>query len=228
MNSQLSPAVLLDTPQGTYPLRYSIEQIPDQADAQVSAMINRMCQYVCQDSTSYPIAADAESAIAIDPSNPLAAVHSFVRSRMEFCRDETLAAPFTGKLPQDGNHYFVEAITRPVDISLQYAATGEKVKGDCDCHCGYCAALLRNLGIECAFATVSDADPRIFEHVYVVAYWRGKRVPMDCSHGQYAGWEKRNQGDRYMEWPITDRAGWGAVAMGMLLAGYAAYRWSKA
>lgn len=221
------PAVLLDTPQGSIPLRYSIERIPDAPDPQVAATIARMNDYVLADYKTPYIRSDAQTAVALDPTNPLGAVHHFVRSRMEFCRDEKIAKPFEHLLPPGG--YFAEAITRPIDVSLQYAATGQRVKGDCDCHSGYCAALLKALDIDCCYATISDDDdPTVFSHIYVVAYWRGMRVPLDCSHGDYVGWEKqRSPRDRYQEWGVHDRASWGALGVGMVLAGLAFYRWQK-
>lgn len=218
------PAVLLDTPQGSIPLKYSIEEIPERPDDQVVATIARMNQYVCEDCQSGPIQYDAQCAITLDPNNPLAAVHAFVRSRLEFCRDEVSARPFEHLLPKNG--YFVEALNRPVDVSLKFAATGQKVKGDCDCFCMYCAALLRALGIECCFATVGaeEKDPTVFSHIYMVVYWRGQRIPMDCSHGPYVGWETQNLYGKYQEWAIVDRKSWGLVGMGMLLAGWWAWR----
>lgn len=212
--------VTLETPQGSVPLKYSIERVPDYSDPQVAATISRMCQYVCADCQTYPIKSDAQSAVALNPSDPLAGIHQFVKSRMEFCRDETLAEPYAHLLPKDG--YFVEALNRPVDVSFKYAATGQRVKGDCDCHCMYCAALLKALDIDCCFATVgADAnDPSVFSHVYVVAYWRGQRVPLDCSHGEYAGWETENKYGKFKEWPVYDHAAWGSIAVGALLAGW--------
>ena len=223
---------VLEDAQGT-PLKCTVERIPEESDAQVAATIERMCQYVCDDYKTAPIQMDAQSAVALDPSNPLGAIHAFVRSRIRFQRDEATAQPFNGLLKRPGNNatddYFVEALTRPVDISLQYARTQQPVLGDCDDFSMFCAALLKALGIDCAFATVaaSTDDPGSYSHVYTVAYWRGVRVPMDCSHGANAGWEVFDGKMRFREWAVDDRAAWAGVGMLMLLGGWAAWKYRK-
>jgi hypothetical protein len=219
--------VMLDTPTGSIPLKYTVEQIPDNSDAQVAATINRMCQYVNEDCQSYPIKHDAQVALSADPSNPLGCVHNFVRSRMRFTQDEKIAQPYGWLLPRDGkDNYFVEALKRPVDVSMEYAGTGEPVEGDCDDFSMYCAALLKAIGIDCCFATVgaNSENPQVFSHVYCVAYCRGKRYAMDCSHGQYASWEVENKYGKFCEWPIYDRAGWSGVGVGLMLAGWYAWK----
>ena len=227
---------MLDTPQGSYPLRYSVEQIPENPDAQVAATIARMCQYVCEDSQAIPIIHDARRAVALDPNNPLAAIHSFVRSRMRFKRDEEITEPYGWMLPKStqgkpDENYFVECLKRPVDVCFECNNTGDRVEGDCDDFSMYTAALLKALGIDCCFATVgaSKQDPSVYSHVYVVAYWLGKRYPMDCSHGQQAGWEYAapDSGLRYAEWPIYDRASLAPLGLAIVLGGWWAWMHRK-
>lgn len=218
---------MLDTPQGSMPLRYTVERIPEESDAQVAATIHRMCQYVNADCQSYPVQYDARVALAMYPSDPLVAVHTFVRSRMKFKRDEDITQGFTWMLPKDGQeNYFVECLKRPVDVSLEYAATGVPVEGDCDDFVMFSAALLRALGIDCCFATVAanSKTPSLFSHVYTVAYWGGKRVSLDCSHGPYAGWEVGNDYGKFCEWGIYDRTAWGSLGIGIALVGWWAWR----
>jgi hypothetical protein len=238
---QLSPYVMLDTPSGSAPLKYSIEQIPEEPDAQVAATIARMCQYVTQDYVHPIVQAAAQTALSfqLDPTHsyhippPLACIHSFVRSRLVFKRDEETAQPFAPLLKQPGqgakDDYFVECLTRPVDVLWQYAQTGQPVAGDCDDFSMLCAALLMALGIDCCFATVgADAsDPNVFSHVYVVAYWRGARYPIDCSHGPHAGWEAPNKYGKFAEWPIYDRSTWGGLGVALALAGFFAWHHRK-
>ena len=215
---QLVSPPILETPNGTIPLRYEIEQVPEDSDGQVAATINRMSQYVCADCQAGPILYDAQCAVILDPNDPLAGVHRFVRSRLRFVNDEAITQPFDWMLPKGGGQdYFVECLTRPVDVSLQYAATRQPVEGDCDDYSMYTAALLRALGIDCAFATVAAnrENPEVYSHVYVATYWRGQRIPMDCSHGQQAGWEfaAPGSGYKYCEWPIYDRQSYGLVGI---------------
>ena len=241
------------------PIRASIEQVPDQPDAQVAATIARMNEYVCFDCQSGPVIYDAKVAVADNPSDPLSCIHSFVHSRMRFKNDEEIAAPYNGLLPgcagasSIGNNapnragditdagtagatgqgqqydpsanYFIEVLKRPVDVSLEYANTGQPVMGDCDDYSMYCAALLKALGIDCSFATIGadPTNPSVYSHVYVVAYWRGKRIPMDCSHGPYAGWETENKYGKFSEWPIYERSSLGLVGLAFVTLGWLAW-----
>ena len=217
---------VLETAQGDIPLKYSVVQLPDEADAQVAATIRLMQRYVCEDCQSGPIKYDAGVAIANNPNDPISAIHSFVRGRMVFRRDEENCAPLGWMLPRDGQeHRFVEMLKRPIDVAFEYANTGRQVSGDCDDFSMLCAALLKAAGIDCCFATVgADPDnPNIFSHVYTVAYYRGQRYAMDCSHGQYAGWEAPNKFGKFQEWAVTDQHNLGLV--GLAIAAGAWYAW---
>lgn len=225
MTAQTHPRVMLETPSGSYPLRYTIEQVPEQSDAQVAATIVRMRQYVLEDCQSDIIRADAQAALSASPSNPFEAIHSFVRSRMVFKNDDALTEQFNWLLPKPGvdptSDYYVEMLKRPVDVSMEYALTGERVEGDCDDFSMYCAALLRCTGGDCSFATVgaNPKDPTVFSHVYTVGGWGGQRVAMDCSHGPYAGWETPNRFGKYCEWDVSNVPGWGGLAIAVVAAG---------
>jgi len=207
-----------------------VVRLPDNADAQVAETIALMCRYVCADCQAQPVIEDARQALALSPAYPLSAVHSFVRSRMRFKRDEDTMADKGQLLPNDGkDNYFVECLKRPVDVSFEFAGTGERVEGDCDDFSMYTAALLKALGIECCFATVgaNDANPDVYSHVYVVAYFAGQRVPMDCSHGAQAGWEAPNQFGKFREWAIYDRDSLGAVGIVIAALGFTAWKFRK-
>lgn len=95
----MTSPVTLETSQGSIPLKYSIEQVSEEPNAQVAATIKRMCEYVCFDCQSGPVRYDAQCALAIDPNDPLGSIHSFVRSRMRFVNDEETARPLEGMLP---------------------------------------------------------------------------------------------------------------------------------
>lgn len=221
---------MLETAQGSFPLRYSVEQVPEDSDGQVAATINRMSQYVCQDCQAGPVIYDAQCAAGIDPANPLVGVHALVRSRLKFVNDEAITQPFDWMLPKSGgqDNYFVECLKRPIDVCLEFANTQQRVEGDCDDYSMYCAALLKALGIDCAFATVgaNSEHPEVFSHVYVVAYWRGQRIAMDCSHGPQAGWEvyPYGQGHKFCEWGIHDRGSLGLVGLAVVAGLWFAWR----
>lgn len=228
---------MLDIPSGSIPLRYTDEVVPDDSDGQVLATIRRMNQYVCEDCTNPAIVYDAQCALSLDPSNPLGAVHSFVSRRLRFRNDEEITQPFESLLPRpslDGGKtgdYFVECLKRPVDVSTEFARTGQPVEGDCDDYSMYCAALLKALGINCAFATVgaSSKDPSVYSHVYVVAYIDGHRIPMDCSHGKYAGWEvfPPNCGVKYAEWVVVEQPGFNWMGLALVVLAFFAWRNKK-
>lgn len=150
-------------------------------------------------------------------------VWSHTRNGIKFQRDEVTGDGIAG-LPQDE---VVETIIRPLEMA-GYMDSGKAV-GDCDDFSMYAACCLKALGIPCSFATTAaDAkDPGQFSHVYVVAYpkdpYTGRRVrmPVDSSHGEYAGWETAGYG-RYQEWPVWDRMNWligNAVTSAIVVAG---------
>jgi transglutaminase-like putative cysteine protease len=116
---------------------------------------------------------------------------------MSFVEDSDIAAPI-----DIGGADAVEVLVRPRDLSR-----GNDI-GDCDDYTGWTAALLEANGIPCTFCTVAaDArDPARYSHIYVVAYLNGVRVPMDCSHGQYPGWESP-VAYRKREWPVRSAQG---------------------
>lgn len=183
-----------------YPV--SIERLPEDPDGQVECTIARMVKLATSDASSDEIKQDAQSALNIGRGDPLQGIHSWIRSRMSFITDEAQTAPYMPSL-QGPDHYFVEAITRPKDISKMIAGTG-RARGDCDDFSMYCAALLIALSIPCSFCTVaaSPSAPRDYSHVYVVAYPDGVRIPMDCSHGSAVGWETPNRLGRRREWQV--------------------------
>ena len=227
----MNPQVLLETPTGSYPVNYIVERVPDNPDMQVAATIRRMCEYVNADCTTPQIQSDAQLALSLDPTDPFNSIHRFVRSRMEFKNDEKITEPYEGLLakpgPNPSDDYFVECLKRPVDVSLEYARTGQKVEGDCDDWSMTCAALLQALGIECSFVTVgaNAEDPTVFSHVYVTAYYGGQRVSMDTSHGLYAGWETPNLYGKFAEWPISPTSSWSGLGFAVVVAGL--FAWTK-
>lgn len=208
----------------------SIETLPDDADGQVECTLSRMVQLAAADASCAEIQRDAQIALHAGRGNPLDGVHSFIRSCMSFATDESQTKAHEGFLPGP-DHYFVEALTRPRDISRVIAATG-RAKGDCDDFSMYCAALLAALKVPCSFCTVaaSGAQPGDYSHVYVVAFVDGIRIPMDCSHGSVVGWETPNRYGRRREWPVYSGSSGTfetAVGIGLALTLFALYKFSR-
>lgn len=208
-----------------YPV--SVETLPDDADGQVEVTLRRMVKLASEDAASPEIQRDAQTCLHVGRGDPLEGIHGFIRSRMTFVTDEQQTDQHRGLLagPDD---YFVEAITRPRDVSKVIASSG-RAQGDCDDFSMYCAALLSACGVPCCFCTVaaSDAQPRDFSHVYVVAYVDGVRIPMDCSHGSAVGWETPNRLGRRKEWPVCNGSSpklEAAVGIGLALAVFALFR----
>jgi hypothetical protein len=52
----------------------------------------------------------------------------------------------------------------------------------------------------------------------------GKRVVLDCSHGEVIGWECPNRFGKFKEWPVYGRIDWMGLAL-VGLVGFAFYRW---
>jgi hypothetical protein len=154
--------------------------------------------------------------------NILADTFRWVKSRLQFVMDEQNAAP----LQPAYTNPIVEVLVRPRDVS----AAGRPI-GDCDDYTMYGAALLRTQGVPVNIATVAadPTDPKVFSHVYVVAYPGGVRTPMDFSHGDYVGWET-DHAYRYQEWEVDvpTKASVGASAALLALGiGYWLYTKTK-
>jgi hypothetical protein len=202
---------------------YHIQEVPDDPDEQVAQVIGMMRGYANQDSRDPSLIEDAGRAYRSD--DPVSDTWEYLRRGgvrgMQFVRDEVTALPFAQFEQSPGGwRPFVESIARP-ELLAQCAAP----QGDCDCFATYGAAHLMTRGVRCAFATVAadDIDPRIFSHVYLVAYpnvgpFAGMRIPMDLSHGPELGWEVANRFGKFCEWPLD-----GGGLMPWFLAAAGAY-----
>ena len=175
-------------------VNYAFERIPDDPDGQVRATINRIRQYIREDAKS-PIIQQQACRIAADPINGVWAQKPNIRFRQDADIAEDLQTDDTRK------HGIIESLIRPADQAMLIQTLGQGVE-DCDGYTQYAACILTALGIPCTLATVAaDPDnPREFSHIYVVAYWKGKRIPLDLSHGPAPGWECPNT--RIQEWPV--------------------------
>lgn len=181
------------------PVRYRLEDIPDDPDAQVPISIARMRQYVQQDYTDPLIQEDAREMVEAGDGDPIAGAWLLVKPRLRFQHDIDTAT----RLALDDRRLddVVETFIRPVDQSLLIRRQGGVE--DCDGFVMYGAALLAAAGVPLSFCTaaVDPDEPGRFSHVYLVAYVNGRRIPLDLSHGAYPGWECPNLG-RVREWPL--------------------------
>lgn len=207
-------------------VRYSMERLPDDADGQVEHTIGLMRRYALEDASTPDLHADLMAAVGGKPSSMSQAevasrVFDYVKRKIQFVNDDRLAAPWASE-----GMDVIEVLVRPLDMSRHTQAALRM--GDCDDFSSYTAALLTAAGVDNSFVTVA-ADPiapGMFSHVYVAAYPDGVRVPLDTSHGPYAGWETPNY-SRRKEWPVlgtwTGEGQSGSPLALILMFGAAAY-----
>lgn len=200
-------------------VNYELTAVPEDAEGQVRAVIGLMTRYAVEDSASPAIELAAQEILAsLYTAGPgdrekIQAVFEHVKRRVRFVLDETTSIPFQRER-DPLSEPVVEALIRPSDMAV-YCREGHCI-GDCDDFAMYAAALLVALGVRCGFVTIAadPLDPSRYSHVYVVAYTgEGERIPLDTSHGPYAGWEARSP---YMlrEWPVSGAGGaWGAGSL---------------
>lgn len=186
-------------------VRYTVHEVSDDPDTQVAQTIELMRQYAFEDSQSPAIRQDSWN--AMQTGDPIEDTWNYISRKdgvrgMRFVHDEETGRPW-GDI--GSWRPVVETLIRPAD-----QAGLSRPKGDCDDFAMYGAANLLSRGVPCSFCTVA-ADPRdvsVYSHVYLVAYPRtgkfaGRRVPLDLSHGWFAGWETENKYGKRREWPIT-------------------------
>lgn len=189
---------------------FAFERLPEDSDGQVRHTIAKVVGYIRQDAQSELIQQDA--ARAAQCGDPIQGVWNLIKPHIKFKQDADIAKDLKldparkaelekqfGKIGEDT----VEVFIRPVDQSLMIALQGIGVE-DCDGFTMYGACLLTALGIPCKLVTVAahKSRPNEFSHIYVAAFYQGKRIPLDFSHGEYPGWEYPST--RMKEWPIFE------------------------
>jgi hypothetical protein len=204
------------------PVRASLIELSPDPDTQVQQVTSIMRDFAVQDASTPHIQQDSKEALQFGP-DPVTGVWNYTKSKIQFVRDESAAADFL----QNNNFArrvrgdeIVEVLIRPVDMSLM-TRNGKRGQEDCDGFAMYAGSLFTALGIPWRFATVAcdSRDPSIYSHVYVVAFPDGDRVAVDCSHGEYPGWEVPIR-YRYQEW--GDSSWWAVVLAG--LVGFALWK----
>ncbi len=206
------------------PVNYKVQDIGWDADGQVVRTLGVMGRCVEEDAQDPEFQAWAYQVVGFVPGqgtdqDVIDAAYAHVKGAIQFTRDETNGAGIGGYPEEE----VVELIIRP-RVMAQLVAQG-KAKGDCDDYTMYLAALLKVFGVVNEFCTVA-ADGRApgnYSHVYLVAYpvigGTRVRVPLDASHGEYAGWETENKFGRRTEWPVSGGCEW----LGWVVAGAVAW-----
>jgi hypothetical protein len=185
--------------------RFRVVELWDSPDAAVGQTLDVMRERVLEDSRDPWFVARAErlGLRGADQTDTCRRVWGHAATGIRFQNDPKTGMGIGGYTEDD----VVEVIVRPVDMA-RYVDMGAAV-GDCDDFSMYVAALLRALGVDCRFVTVAadGRDPDQYSHVYGVAYpvvdGVPVRMPLDASHGKYAGWETGNLG-RIREWGIGE------------------------
>lgn len=124
------------------------------------------------------------------------ALHRWVRCNLVYRQDEELVKQGT-----EG---------RELLIAPNVLLAMNPAEGDCDDFSMTTAAIAISLGMKVKFIAVATEPmaPWRYSHIYVaVRDWVGDGtqqdwIPLDCSHGQWAGWETNRQYQRY-EVPIN-------------------------
>lgn len=214
---------------------FAFERMPEDSDGQVRFAIAKVVCLIRQDAQSEIIRQDA--ARACQGGDPIQGVWNLIKPSIKFKQDADIAKDLQlsperkgelekqyGKIGQDT----VEVFIRPSDQARLIQEAGIGVE-DCDGFTMYGACLLTALGIPCKLVTVAahKSRPNEFSHIYVAAYYNGKRIPLDFSHGEYPGWECPST--RMKEWPIFETpVEQGVIALTpVAIAGalYLGFRW---
>jgi hypothetical protein len=183
------------------PIAYQFEAMPDDPDAQVRVAVKKVIGFVLADKETPIIQQAAANALDLGGGDPISGVWKAVKPHIRFRQDYDIAADL--QVDDLRKSSIVETFIPPAVQALLIQMRGSGIE-DCDGFTMYGACLLAALGVPVSMCTVSaERDrPRLFSHVYLVAYWNGMRIPMDLSHGRYPGWECPNLG-RQREWVVS-------------------------
>ena len=187
-------------------VRVTSEPLPNDPDLAVAYTVRRMSQYAREDASSDVVRdclLDATKYGACDTWQSIAgALHSWLRRHVVFEDDDIKGA---GAGYGSGH----EVLVRPVDLLAMASPSG-----DCDCFCmAFGALMLRAIQMyglsSCRvwFVTVATDGyyPEQFTHVYCCVSAGSQHVdalPVDASHGEYAGWEVANHYGKKSYWPL--------------------------
>ena len=177
-------------------INITVEPLSADPDTAVAQTIARMAQYVKADQLSEILRSIARPILDSSDSEQTAARACFewIKAHVVFKKDSDTARPvLSSPLTR-------EVLIRPVDLVRM-----PRPAGDCDCQSMLMAALLGACGISSCFVTVAAdfTQPGVYSHVYVRALFSdGSSMPLDASHGYYAGWEVDNFLGKRRDWSI--------------------------
>lgn len=164
----------------------SREQAPiGDSEASTVQTVRKMAEHIRNSAGDPAVAAAARQAarpcgVNPAPSALCQAVFRFLKARVRFKTDDDLIALM--RIGQDE----LELLVSPPVLFRH-----PRPEGDCDDFTMACCALLHELGIQCDIVTVKadQPDPDRWSHVYCCAHTERGPMILDCSHGEYPGWE---------------------------------------
>lgn len=164
-------------------------QLPDEAEAAVERVIDRMYQSAAADAGSQALELEIEKLLlgGLTTAAALGRIFDFLSTRVRYVSDaDSLAA---GGLV-DLVHAEAELLISPADLLSMSSPAG-----DCDEFATAAIALILAAGLPVTvrLRTVA-ADPRLpgaWSHVYVVVRTASGDVAFDASHGTALGWEAK-------------------------------------
>ena len=164
--------------------RFSTVDTSFDPETQVADTMPLIQRYASEDSQSDLVRQVAGRYAAIMPQASRADIaFRATQDHLFFQNDQQIANQNVPGFPD----FVVEVLRRPQDVILLSHLEGRKVAGDCDDHSMFAAAVGAALGGEVKFITVAGdpSEPGVLSHIYVTI----DGVPVDASHGDYAGWE---------------------------------------
>ena len=164
----------------------SREQAPiGDSEGSTVQTVRKMAEHIRNSAGDPAVAAAARQAARPCGARPVAsalcqAVFAFLKSRVRFKTDDDLIALM--RIGQDE----LELLVSPPVLFRH-----PRPEGDCDDFTMACCALLHELGIQCDIVTVKadQPDPDRWSHVYCCAHTERGPMILDCSHGDFPGWE---------------------------------------
>jgi predicted transglutaminase-like cysteine proteinase len=169
-----------------------VETLPEENQLSTARTVRRMFDLAIVDATDPIVTGIARALRCSSVRHYVESVHDWVRRHVRFVQDVDLAAPL-------GIGPVAEVLIRPRELVRM-----PQPMGDCDDYSMLTMALLQAGGIPASFATVAanSAQPSDYSHVYVIAHTPEGDIPVDASHGGYAGWAAPNLFNRLREWSV--------------------------
>lgn len=182
--------------------KYSTIATSHDPDGQVAQTMPLIQQYSSEDSTNPLIQNVALSyANRMPGATPAQIAYAATKDHLIFASDQAIAKRATPQV----DDFVVEVLRRPIDTVLFNRIEGRRPDGDCDDFSMFAASIGAALGADVRFVTVA-ADPRepsVLSHIYTII----DGVPVDASHGPFAGWEVPSEHvSRRVEYPIRPSA----------------------